>query len=77
MTDLFDRMANKWPSAGFARSEVGKLTGGSLSSKTLANLKSLGQGPPCNMLRGRAYYEISSFIPWFREWCGKKRGGAR
>jgi hypothetical protein len=77
MADLFDRMAEKWPSAGFVRPEAKKVTGGFMSPKTLANLHSLGEGPTCHMLRGRAYYELETFIPWLREWCAGKRGGQR
>jgi len=69
MADLFDEMAKAWPAPGFRRADVGKLTGNLLSPKTLANLHSLGEGPPLLKLRGRAYYEVRPFIHWLRQWA--------
>ncbi len=68
--DIFDQMADKWSPPGFARSQAGKVTGEMIQPKTLANLASLGEGPPMRKTRGKAYYEMSSFIPWLRQWAG-------
>lgn len=73
MGDLFDKMAERWPAPGFRRADVGKVTGNLLSPKTLANLHSLGDGPPMLKLRGRAYYEVRPFIEWLRQWTGAPR----
>lgn len=67
--DLFDKMEERWQAPGFRRADVGRVTGGLLSPKTLANLHSLGEGPPMLKLRGRAYYDLATFIPWVRQWA--------
>jgi hypothetical protein len=72
-TDVFTKMAEAWPAPGFTRGEVGRVTGGLISGKTLANLASLGEGPPMLKLRGRAYYEVRPFIQWLRQWTGAPR----
>ena len=53
-----------------ARSEVGKITGGLLNPRTLANLDSLGQGPKSAkvaMGKIRVGYLREPFIDWFCE----------
>lgn len=72
MADVFDQMAERWPAPGFTRGEVARVTGGLISGKTLANLASLGEGPPMSKLRGRAYYEVGPFIQWLRRWAGSR-----
>ena len=74
MADIFDRMAEAWPGPGFTRSDAQKFTGGIIGSKTLANLHSLGEGPPVLKLRGKAFYEKRSFIAWLRKHCAEGRG---
>jgi hypothetical protein len=71
MADLFDRMAEKWPAPGFIRSQVGMVTGGLISPKTLANLNSAHEGPPCEIIRGRSFYELETFVPWLRKWANR------
>jgi hypothetical protein len=67
--DVFDKMAERWAAPGFARSEVGKVTGGMISGKTLANLHSMGEGPPMMKVRGKAFYPMADFVPWLRQWA--------
>ena len=69
--DVFDQMAERWPAPGFTRPEAPRFTGGMIAAKTLANLHSMGEGPPCQMFRGKAYYETATFVPWFRGWATK------
>jgi len=76
MADIYDKMAEAWPAPGFTRGQAARVTGGLLSGKTLANLKSLGEGPPCLKLRGRAYYDKWAFVAWFRRYCNEKGGAA-
>jgi len=48
-----------------ARNQVGKLTGGALSPKTLANLDSLGLGPKTRIKLGR---RVAYPTPVLLEW---------
>jgi hypothetical protein len=61
----FSSMAEKWPSAFVARSEVEKFSGGIVSAKYLANLDSAGKGPSGRIRVGRKIaYPVVSFIDW-------------
>jgi len=49
-----------------ARAEVGRLLGNVISSKTLANLDSLGKGPRGrHKLGNKVFYLKAPFINWF------------
>ncbi|MGE4297917.1 MAG: hypothetical protein AB7E47_07800 [Desulfovibrionaceae bacterium] len=49
----------------FARDAVGRLTGGLISPRTLANLDSLGKGPRQRVRVGRKVaYSREAFISW-------------
>lgn len=49
----------------FARSEVGRLTGGIIKPGTMANLDCEGKGPLVRYLVGRKIcYERDSFVEW-------------
>lgn len=66
--DIFDEMERKWPSAIIARAEIGKFTGGALSSKFLANCDSLGIGPAGRFFIGRRVcYSVTDFTKWLRK----------
>jgi len=66
--DIFDKMAEVWPSAVVARAEIKKFTGGALSSKSLANLDSLGAGPKQKIVIGKKVcYPKDVLIAWLRE----------
>lgn len=60
-------LANKWPSAIVARKDIAKFTGGLLSPKTMANLDSLGKGPPSMKWGRQMVYPLKTFIPWFAD----------
>jgi len=65
--DVFQEMAERWPSAVVARTEVGRFTGGMISSKYLANLDSAKdkEGPPGRIRIGRKVaYPVSEFVKW-------------
>ena len=42
--DVFQKMAERWPSAIVARTEIEKFSGGLMTGKYLANLDSQGVG---------------------------------
>ena len=66
--DVFQEMADRWPSAVVARVEIGKFSGGLLSPKSMANLDSQGIGPVDRVTCGRKVgYKISSLIQWMRD----------
>ena len=58
------QLAEKWPSPIVARTEVSKFSGGVLSEKTLANLDSIGQGPPREKWGRRVFYPVEDLILW-------------
>ena len=64
-TPSFHDMADRWPSAWVARTEVEHFTGGIVSEKYLANLDSLGKGPEGRVRVGRKIaYPVLSLIKW-------------
>jgi hypothetical protein len=66
--DIFDEMADKWPSMLVARTEIEKFTGGMLSSKYCANLDSLSIGCPGRVRVGRKIgYPVENLVAWMRE----------
>ena len=68
MIDVFQGMADKWPSAVVARTSIGKFTGDMISAKYMANLDSMGQGPKGRITCGRKVaYEVGSLIKWLRD----------
>lgn len=58
----------------FARKEVPKLLGNTISAGTLANFASEGYGPPCIRNGRNAIYERESFLNWF---CMYLEGGTQ
>ncbi len=65
--DVFQEMADRWPSAVVARREVGTFTGGLIKPKYLANQDSLKLGPSERIEAfGRVAYPVSSFVDWLR-----------
>lgn len=67
VTDL-QFLKNKWPSAIVARSQVQAFTGGLIKGTTVANLDSLGDGPPETVRIGRAVgYPVDTFISWLEQ----------
>ncbi len=66
--DVFDEMADSWPSEIIARTEIKVFTGGLISPKYIANLDSLGEGP-CGRIKSgrRTGYQKRAFVQWLRE----------
>lgn len=66
--DVFDVMADNWPSEIIARTEIKVFTGGLISPKYIANLDSKGDGPQGRIKSGRKTgYQKRSFVEWLRE----------
>lgn len=63
MNDL-EKLAEKWPSHIVARTELERFSGGLLSGKYIANLDSLGVGPPRGRCGRKIYYPVDSLIKW-------------
>lgn len=64
-TNIFQEMAQKWPSAFVARTEVERFTGGIISEKYCANLDCSGKGCPGRVRIGRKIaYPVGEFIKW-------------
>jgi hypothetical protein len=64
---VLEKMAEMLPPV-FARTEVGRLTGGLISPRTLANLDCLGKGPGGRVkFKKKVAYEKGAFLAWFAE----------
>lgn len=64
MSHTLSHLADKWPSSIVARSEVRNFTGGLISEKYLANLDSLGEGPPSIKIGRKRAYPVVPFVAW-------------
>jgi hypothetical protein len=61
----FEKLVLSWPSAVVARSEVGRFSGGLLTSGSMANHDCLGTGPRNRIRCGRkVVYDVQSLIEW-------------
>lgn len=61
----WQRCADRWPSAGVARTEISKFTGGALTAKHCANLDALGLGIPGRIKCGsKVIYPMETLVPW-------------
>lgn len=66
--DVFDEMADNWPSEIIARTEIKVFTGGLINPRYIANLDSKGIGPYGRFRSGRkTCYPKRSFVKWLRE----------
>jgi len=67
LIEAFDRMAAKWPSEFIARCKIAEFTGGMLSSKSMANYDSLGEGPGGRIKIGRkSGYIKPPLVEWLK-----------
>lgn len=64
--DVFSRMATKWASAIVARQHIETFSGGILTPKYLANLDSLGEGPPSIRIGQKVAYPVAELVQWLR-----------
>jgi hypothetical protein len=66
--DIFDQMADNWPSEIIARTEIKLFTGGLINPNYIANLDSRGVGPAGRIKSGRkTCYQKRAFVKWLRE----------
>jgi hypothetical protein len=66
--DVFDQMADNWPSEIIARTEIKVFTGGLINPNYIANLDSRGEGPSGRIKSGRkTCYPKRAFVKWLRE----------
>lgn len=65
--DIFQEMAERWPSAVVARTQIERFTGGLLSCKYLANLDSSGQGPARVTCGRKVGYPTKDLVAWLRD----------
>jgi len=63
MTD-FQFLKKHWPSGIVARTAVAEFSGGLLDAKTLANLDSIGDGPPKGRLGRKVFYKVDDLVSW-------------
>jgi len=61
------KLAEKWPSPVVSRTQVEKFSGGLLSPRTMANLDSLGEGPPRGRMGRKVYYDVDALIEWMED----------
>jgi len=70
MTDIFDSMAERWPSAVVARTEIEKFSGGLMSGKYMANLDSQKAGPARVTVGRKVAYPVRELVAWLRSRSG-------
>lgn len=66
MNNVFQEMAKRWPSQIVARTEIKDFTGGAISEKYIANLDSIGKGPPRFRLGRKVVYKTADLADWLR-----------
>lgn len=65
MENLFQVMADKWPSPLVARTEIERFTGGAIKEKYIANLDSQSRGPKGRVRLGRKVcYPTAELVKW-------------
>lgn len=63
--NIFREMADRWPSAICARTQVEEFSGGAMSEKYLSNLDCQGLGPAGRFRLGRrVVYPVSQLVLW-------------
>ena len=67
--DIFQAMAERWPSAVVARTEMEKFSGGLMLGKYMANLDSQGAGPARVVCGRKVAYILkgeNGLVAWLR-----------
>jgi len=65
--DILQKMADAWPSAIVARTEVSRFSGGAVSPKFLANQDCLRMGPRGAIrINGKICYPKDALLEWLR-----------
>jgi hypothetical protein len=75
MENVFQSMAERWPSSMVARTQIERFTGGIISEKYLANLDSQGRGPVGRVRIGRKIaYSVDSVIRFLESRATEVKG---
>lgn len=70
-------LKDKWPSTIVCRDQVKEFTGGLITSGTMANLDSRGEGPPLFYMGNKKVgYLVDRFIPWLERRVSSVRPNA-
>jgi len=73
--DIFDELAEKWPSTFVARKVMDQFSGGAIAPKQLANLDSLGEGPTERYrINGHVCYPVTAAVAFLRSRSKKLEG---
>lgn len=65
--NVFEQMAEKWPSAIVSREQIGTFTGGIMSPGRLANLDCSGLGPERIRIGRKVGYPVVSLVKWLSD----------
>jgi hypothetical protein len=68
---VLEKLKAAWPSPLVARCELGRFSGGMLHGRTVANLDSLGQGPPRIRIGRKIGYDRDGLLEWLRGRMGR------
>jgi hypothetical protein len=63
----FQTLADAWPAPIVARGQIERFSGGLLTSKSMANLDSLGLGPPRGRLGRKVFYDVVELCRWMQQ----------
>ncbi len=69
MRDVFDVMADKWPSAIVSRGNIEEFSGGTITRGTMANIDSdpKTDGPPRIRYGRKIAYPVIPLVNWMRK----------
>lgn len=68
----FQFLKKHWPSGIVARTAVAEFSGGLLDAKTLANLDSIGDGPPKGRLGRKVFYKVNDLVSWMESRANRR-----
>jgi len=61
------RLCERWPSEIIAREQIGNFSGGAMSPRYVANLDSVGEGPPRFMVGRKVCYFTKDLVDWMQK----------
>ncbi|MFP4473996.1 MAG: hypothetical protein ACLFOY_00455 [Desulfatibacillaceae bacterium] len=73
-TKVYDELVKSWPAPLVARGEVARFSGGALRPKTMANLDSLGQGPPALRMGKKIVYRTADLARFVADRITEREG---
>ena len=63
----FNKLAECWPSPVVSRTGIEQFSGGLLNSKLMANLDSIGAGPPRGRCGKKIFYPVDTLVIWLEQ----------